>query len=253
MVNQSQTENAAEPVKSVSMPFLHHLEELRKRLLKCALAVIVCSGVAFYYAQYIIDYFVAPLHGVKLHVTEVTGSFMAYFKISLVVGLLTATPIVLYQLWSFISPGLYPSEKQKVMPVVFASTILFLGGAAFCYFLILPMALEFLIGFSDDLFTPIITVTSYISFTGMMLLGFGLSFQLPVVAYFLGRIGIVNSGMLSRGRRIAVIIILIVSGFLTPTPDIFTQLLMAVPLYVLYELSILLVRFTGRERQTTKV
>ena len=249
MVDNNHDEPALDSLKPAGMPFLHHIEELRKRLLKCALAVILCSGVAFAYAEQIVTYFVAPLDGVKLHVTEVTGSFMAYFKISLVVGLLVSTPVVLYQLWSFVSPGLYPSEKKKVLPVVFASTILFLGGAAFCYFLILPMALEFLIGFSDDLFTPIITVTSYISFTGMMLLGFGLSFQLPVIAYFLGRIGIVNSRMLSRGRRYAVIVILIVAGFLTPTPDIFTQLLMAVPLYLLYELSILLVRFTGKERQ----
>jgi sec-independent protein translocase protein TatC len=249
-VDQSQTTHTSDSVKPSAMPFLHHIEELRKRLLKCALAVILCSSVAFAYAEQIVSYFVAPLHGIELHVTEVTGSFMAYFKISLVGGLLAAMPVVLYQLWSFVSPGLYPSEKKKVLPVVFASTLLFLGGAAFCYFLILPMALEFLISFSDDLFTPIITVTSYISFTGMMLLGFGLSFQLPVIAYFLGRVGVVNSGMLSRGRRYAVIVILIVAGFLTPTPDIFTQLMMAVPLYLLYELSILLVRFTGKERQS---
>ncbi len=229
------------------MPFLEHLEELRKRVIRSALAVVVFAIIAFYFSDYLIAFLIAPLGGIKLHVTEVTGSFSAYMRVSIIAGILFALPVIFHQLWGFVSPGLYKKERSKVVPLVLISTVLFLVGCAFCYYLVLPFALKFLIEFSGGQFSPIITVGSYISFSGMLLLAFGLGFEIPVAAYLLGKMGVITAGFLSRGRRIAIVVILIVAAVLTPTPDVFTQLLLAIPLYILYEVSILIVWLTQRK------
>ena len=227
-----------------SVPFLDHLEDLRWRLLKAVISLIVAAGGCFYFADQILTFIIKPLGDTQLFVTEVTGSFYAYLKISLIAGVMAALPLIFYQLWSFISPGLYREEKIYVLPLVAASTLLFIGGAAFCYYLILPIALSFLIGYSGDLLSPIITVGSYISFTGMLLLAFGFGFEIPVIAYFLGKVGIITTRTLIKGRRYAVVFIIILAAILTP-PDFTTQILLAVPLYILYEISIVIVHFTG--------
>jgi sec-independent protein translocase protein TatC len=232
-----------------SMPFLDHLEELRRRLLKSIAAVVILALAAFYFSDELMTLIIKPLGDTKLHVTEVTGSFYAYLKVSLVAGIAAASPIVFYQLWAFVGPGLYQHEKARVLPLVIVSTILFLIGAAFCYLVVLPFSLQFLIGFSGDLLSPIITVGSYLTFSGMLMLAFGLGFEMPVVAYFLGRIGLVSPRFLAKGRRYAIVLILIAAGVLTPTPDVATQLLLAGPLYLLYEVSIIIVKVTGKKRQ----
>ncbi|MFQ6007592.1 MAG: twin-arginine translocase subunit TatC [Candidatus Zixiibacteriota bacterium] len=232
-----------------SMPFLDHLEELRRRLLKSIVAVVVMALVAFYFSEELMSFLVTPLGDIKLHVTEVTGSFYAYLKVSLVAGVVAASPIVFYQLWAFIAPGLYQHEKARVLPLVLVSTILFLIGASFCYLVVLPFSLKFLIGFSGDLLSPIITVGSYLTFAGILMLAFGVGFEMPVVAYFLGRVGLISSRFLAKGRRYAIVLILIIAAVLTPTPDVATQLMLAGPLYLLYEVSIILVKVTGRKRQ----
>jgi sec-independent protein translocase protein TatC len=232
--------------KQGEMPFLEHLEELRKRLLRSALVVIVCAGVSFYFADELVGWFIAPLGGIKLHVTEVTGSFSAYLKICLFTGIGAALPFIFYQFWGFVAPGLYPKERKLVLPFVLVATVLFLAGSGFCYYYVLPFALKFMIGFSGDLLSPIITISSYISFAGMLLIAFGLSFEMPVIAFLLGKLGVITSSFLARGRRIAIVAILLVAAVLTPTPDVITQLLLAVPMYLLYEASIIVVRMTGR-------
>jgi sec-independent protein translocase protein TatC len=232
--------------KPSGMPFLDHLEELRWRLLKSALSVIVLAGLSFYFRNELFLWIIRPLGDVPLHFTEVTGSFYAYLKVSLITGILAALPLVFYQVWMFLSPGLYGHERRIILPLVAISTILFLGGAAFCYFLTLPLALSFLIGFSGDLLSPVITVGSYISFAGLLLIAFGLGFELPVVAYFLGRVGLVSASMLANGRRYAIVTILMAGAIITP-PDVFTQVLLAGPVYLLYEVSIIVVRLTSRK------
>lgn len=232
---------------SWDMPFLDHLEELRWRLIKSVAAVIVMALGAFYFSEELVTFMIQPLgEDIKLHVTEVTGAFYAYIKVALIFGIIASLPIVFYQIWGFIAPGLYREEKAMVLPLILMSTLLFAVGAGFCYLLVLPFALKFMIGFSGDLFSPIITVGSYISFSGMLMLAFGFGFEMPVVAYLLGKVGIVSSKFLGKGRRYAIVIILIAAAVLTPTPDVVTQLLLAVPLYLLYELSIVVVRATGR-------
>jgi len=243
-MNDSNSQNINK--KKSKMAFLDHLEELRRRIILALLSIIVMAGVAGIFSDELFLLLIRPLGEIELHVTEVTGSFYAYLKVALVSGVLASLPIVFYQLWSFISPGLYKEERQAVLPLVFFSTLLFLGGAGFCFLIVLPLALKVLIGFSGDIFTPIITVNSYISFSGMLLMAFGVAFQLPVLSYFLGRVGLISARMLGRGRRYAIVIILIVSALFTPA-DVFTQILLALPLYFLYEISIIIVRLTGRK------
>ena len=228
------------------MGFLGHLEELRWRIFKSIMAVVVAAMVAFYFSEEIVRFIKIPLGDVKLYNIQVTGAFYAFLKVSFFAGILGALPIVFYQVWSFLSPGLYPSEKQAVLPTVAISTVLFLIGAAFCFVVVLPISFKFLIGFSGELIENTITITSYISFVGLLLMAFGCGFQMPIVAHFLGRIGIVTSKGLSKGRRFAIVTILGVGAIITP-PDVFTQFLLAVPLYILYEISILVV-WLGRKK-----
>ena len=232
--------------KVYSMSFVDHLEELRWRLFKAVLAVVIMAIAAFYFSDELFRFLIIPLGDVKLHVTEVTGSFYAYLKVSFFAGIFGALPVVFYQLWTFISPGLYKHEKKVVIPLVAISSLLFLAGATFCYYIVLPLALKFLIGFSGELLNPIITVGSYISFTGLLLIAFGFAFELPIVAFFLGKIGLVSSRFMAKGRRYAIVAILILGAIITP-PDVFTQVLLAIPIYLLYEISIIIVRLTGKK------
>lgn len=230
-----------------SMSFVDHLEELRWRLFKAILSVVIMAIVAFYFSDWIFRFLLVPLGDTKLYVTEVTGSFYAYLKIALFAGIFGAFPIVFYQLWMFVAPGLYKHEKKVVIPLVLISSALFLVGAGFCYVVVLPLALKFLIGFSGDLLNPIITVGSYISFAGLLMVTFGLAFELPIIAFFLGKMGLISSQFLARGRRYAIVIILVIAAIITP-PDVFTQVVLAIPIYFLYEVSIILVKFTGKKK-----
>jgi len=229
------------------MPFLDHVEELRWRLIKSISAVAVMGIIAFIFADYLYEFITYPLGDVKLHFTEITGSFYAYLKISIFAGIFGAIPIVFYQLWRFVTPGLYAREKSVIIPLVIFSTILFLVGASFCFFIVLPFAIKFLISYGEGVMTPIITISSYISFAGLLLVAFGLAFELPVVGYFFGRIGLLSSKTLGKGRPYAIVAFLILAAVLSP-PDIFTQVLLAGPLYLLYELTILIVRLTGTKK-----
>jgi len=230
-----------------SMPFLDHIEELRWRLIKSLITIGVLTAVSFAFSKYVYDFITEPLGDVKLHFTEITGSFYAYLKISLITGIFASLPILFYQMWKFIGPGLYKREKRMILPMAFYSTVLFLGGASFCFFVVLPFALQFLIHYGEGAMTPIITVSSYISFAGMLLVAFGLAFQLPVIGYFLGRIGVVSARGLGKARPYAIVGILITGAILTP-PDVFTQVLLAAPLYLLYEVTIVIVRIAGRKK-----
>lgn len=228
-----------------SMPFLHHLEELRWRLIKSVLSVVIFSIVSYFFAEYLIIFIKKPLGDVQLYNISVTGSFYAYLKVSLIAGILGALPITFYQLWAFISPGLYKKERMMIIPLVLISTILFLIGATFCFIIVLPISFNFLIGFAGELIQNTITIGSYISFVGLLLMAFGFGFQMPLLSYFLAKMGIITSDFLARGRRYSIVVILIVGAIITP-PDVFTQFLLAVPLYILYEISIIVVRLTQK-------
>jgi len=243
----SNPEEKGEPTRVSDLPFLDHVEELRWRLIKSIVAIALTSIASFAVASYLYEWITVPLGDVKLHFTEVTGSFYAYLKLAMYAGVVVASPIVFYQLWSFISPGLYSHEKRMIIPMVFFSTILFLIGGGFCFFVVLPFAIKFLLSYGQEVMTPIITINSYISFAGMLVLAFGIAFELPVVGYFLGKMGIVSSKFLGKIRPYAVVVFLVFSAILTP-PDVISQLLLAGPLMLLYEITIILVKVTGKKK-----
>lgn len=225
------------------MPFLDHLEELRIRLIKSLATVILFTIAAFVFSDKLISFLASPLP--KVYYMAPTEAFMAQVKVSLAVGVAAAAPVILYQLWMFVLPGLYETESRVVFPIVISSIVFFYGGAAFCLFYVVPLALHFLMQFGSENVEPLISISEYFAFVVRLALAFAIVFELPIVAYFLGRIGILTYTMLSRGRRYAVVSILVLSAVITP-PDIFSQVALTVPVYLLYELSILIVYLTGR-------
>ncbi len=231
------------------MPFLDHLEELRHRLIKAIAAVLLFSIAAFVFSDQIMSVLSAPVG--KVYFMAPTEAFMVQIKISLAVGVLIAAPILIYQLWMFVLPGLYEQEVKLVLPIVLASTLFFYGGGAFCLFYVIPLAMNFLMEFGGENLDPLISVSEYFTFVIRMVLAFAIVFELPVVAFFLGRVGIITHRTLAKGRRYAIIIILVLGAILTP-PDIFSQLALGLPLYLLYEISILIVFLTGKRRKEAK-
>jgi len=226
------------------MSFLGHLEELRHRLIKSIASVLLLSIVFYFFSERVIDYLTIPVS--VTYFTSPTEAFSIRIKLSLILGLMASIPLVLYQIWKFVVPGLTKKEVKYVFPVVFFSSLFFLGGASFCYFLVLPLGIKFLLGFQTERLLPLIKIGDYVSFVAWMVLAFGLVFQLPILTFFLGKIGLVSSLTLRKGRKYAFLGILILAAVLTPSPDVFSQLLLAIPLYVLYEVSIIVVRITAK-------
>jgi sec-independent protein translocase protein TatC len=225
-----------------------HLDELRRRILISLAAVIVCSCLAFWKIQDILAFLmISPVdHLVFFSPAE---AFMEYCKLAFFTGLIVASPVVLFQLWSFVYPGLTGTERRAFLTVMPFSATLFLGGAAFAFFFVMPWALKFLINFAGPEVVPVISISKYLSFVIMMLLAFGLIFELPAAIFLLSKLGIISPSFLSRNRKYAILAIFVAAAVLTPTPDAFTQVMMAVPLIVLYEISIWICRFTTKKEQ----
>ena len=228
------------------MPFLEHLAELRRRLIISLTAVLLLAIAGYYWSDTIVAFLTRPIDSV--YFMGVTEAFAVKIKVSLFFGLFAALPVIFYQLWRFVLPGLTPAESVWILPVVVAMTFFFLLGAGFCFYIVLPVGVTFLLGFATEDLQPLISVGKYISFVAWMTVSFGLVFELPVVTFVLGRLGVVSASMLRKGRRYAILAILIVAAMATPSPDVFSQLLLAGPLYLLYELSVALVALTGRKR-----
>ncbi len=237
------------------MSLTEHLIELRKRLLRIIIALCIGFGVCYYYKDLVFDIITRPLtqvlppnsHLVYIGLTE---AFFVYMKLAFFASLLITSPFILYQIWKFISPGLLPKEKKYVIPFVLSSTLLFLCGVLFGYFIALPPAFEFFVSFNNQYLQAMISFREYLSLFVTFLLGFGLSFELPVFIFFLAKLGIVNSKMLSHQRKYAILIIFIVAAILTPSPDALSQILMAIPLMFLYEVSIFVAKFAKKEKET---
>jgi sec-independent protein translocase protein TatC len=230
------------------MSFLDHLEELRLRIIKSLVAVIVFAIGAYFISDWLVNIVSAPLQDVGVYFKAPAEAFLVRLKISIFAGAVVAVPVLFYQVWMFVGPGLYKTEIKIVIPIVVTSTIFFLIGGGFCFFYVVPLAMRFLLSFATDNMQPMIMIGDYISFVGMMVLAFGLVFELPVASFILGRMGVIDHKLLGKGRRYAVIGILILGSILTP-PDIISQLLLAGPLYLLYEISIIVVRFTGTKNE----
>ncbi|RUM45607.1 MAG: twin-arginine translocase subunit TatC [Desulfurobacterium sp.] len=233
------------------LPVTEHIEELRQRIFRSVVAIAVGFLVAWPFKKEILLFLERPLpeklQG-KLIFLSPPEAFFTALKVTFFAGILLAFPFVLYQVWKFVEPGLYEHEKRFVLPFMFFSILFFFLGASFAYFVILPFGLRFLLGFMGDLLTPQITVGSYISFVIQMILAFGFVFLLPVVVWLLSKLGVINYGMLEKNRKFAILFIFIIAAVLTP-PDVFSQVMMALPLLGLYELSIWIAKLTGRERE----
>lgn len=236
------------------MPLLDHLIELRNRLLWCVVAMAVAFGVCFYFAKPIFGFLVQPLLAAgqgKLIFTDIFEAFFVEIKVAFFAATMVAFPVIATQLWRFVAPGLYSKEKRAFLPFLLMTPVLFTAGAAMAYYLAMPVALEFLLGFSGDVGgvsqEALPGVGNYLSFATKFLFGFGVAFLLPVLLMLLERVGILTLAQLKSGRRYAVVGIAIVSAVLTP-PDIMSQILLLVPMYFLYEMAILAIMITGRKR-----
>ena len=234
------------------MPFLSHLEELRKRLIACAIAAGSGFVICYIFAERLFQLLILPLkaqlpEGDRLIYTNLPEMFITYLKSALVAGILISSPFIFYQLWMFIAPGLYQKEKKYVVPFVIFSSILFVGGALFGYFVVFPFGFKFFLGFSNDSIQALPSVKQYFSFSIKLLFAFGLVFELPVIVFFLTKIGIVTPNLMKRKRKYAILLIFVMAAILTP-PDVITQLMMAAPLLFLYEISILVSKIAARKK-----
>ncbi len=237
------------------MTLVQHLEELRRRLIISAAAVAVGSIGGFILYRPVLDFLQEPYRQAvsslpetiteKLIVTTPTEPFLAFLKIGLFVGLLLALPVILYQLWRFITPGLTARERRLGIPFVLSSLVLFAAGTVFA-FAVVPRGLAFLFSFGGDSLVPLLTIDRYLSFLFFLVLAFGLSFELPLILLFLTGIRVISSAQLRRWRRYAALGVVIFAAVATPTQDPYTMLLMAVPIYLLYEGAILVARLFKR-------
>jgi len=235
------------------MPFTDHLQELRTRLMRVLVVVGIGCVLCWYFKEQLFQIITRPLFQVlpqnsHMIYTGLPEAFFNYMKISFFASLFLTSPYILYQLWKFVSPGLYKSEKKYVIPFLVSSTILFIGGILFGYYLALPPAFGFFIEFSSDFLKPMVSLREYLSFSLQLLLAFGISFELPVILFFLAKIGVVNSKILAKHRRYAILVIFIAAAILTPSPDAFSQIIMAIPLLGLYEIGIFVAKFAEKKR-----
>ncbi len=234
------------------LPLTEHLRELRERILKSLLAVTLTSALCYWQLDRLLHIILAPLLPAlkepKIIFTAYQEAFFSYLKLAIVGGIILASPVILFQAWRFVAPGLYEHERRFALPMVIFSCFAFLGGVAFAYFLVFPKAFSFLASFAGQHLVLMPTLKDYLSFSLRLLLVFGIAFQVPVGLTVAARLGLVSTQDLKRFRRYAILVAFILAAILTPTPDIVNQLFLAIPLVFLYELSVILVAIMGRKR-----
>jgi len=245
------------PETDARMPLTAHLEELRWRVVRSLLAIGAAFAVAYGFADRLFAFLVRPLTALRPEQalvigTGVTEAFFTKLKVSFIAALFLASPVVFFQAWRFVSPGLYESEKRLAVPFAIVASVCFVVGAAFCYALVFPVGFRFFLEEYGSIgVAPQIRIAEYLSFASRMLLAFGVTFELPVVTFFLARIGVVTHHTLIGFARYAVVAIFALAAVLTPGPDVASQLLMAGPLLLLYTLSIGVAWLVARPAPTT--
>lgn len=243
---------------ALAMPFLEHLRELRGRLIKALCGVVMMTIGSYAYIEQIFSFLCEPLQAsflespskLMLIGTAPAEAFLVKLKIAVGAGIVFSAPYSFLQLWKFISPGLHAHERKFAIPFVLCTTLFFFLGISFCFFVVLPVALTFFVGeFASIGVAPNIKIDEYLSFTLRFLFAFGAVFEMPVLSYFLARLRLISHHSLIRYFRYAVVIIFIVAGVLTPAPDVMSQLLMALPLLILYGVSVGVAYMVGRGRE----
>jgi sec-independent protein translocase protein TatC len=250
-----------------TMSFFSHLEELRKRILISLVGIGVGFALTFSYSETILYFLKRPLTTdlvfsrsypfvrsmprpgppLDLIFLAPAEAFWMHMKIALLTGLLSVLPFILYQIWKFVSPGLLPQERRYALPFVVLATIFFFSGLLFCFYFVLPFAMKFLLTYKTENLKPMISIGNYVDFTTKFLLGFGLVFELPLAIGIAAKMGLVTPQFLSKNRKYAVLVNFTVAAILTPTPDLFNQALMALPMCLLYEVGILIARILVRK------
>jgi len=238
------------------MPFTAHLEELRKCLVISIVAAAIGTFICYGFKESLFRILMRPLvaalpAGQKMIFTGLPEAFFVYLEISIISGIILAMPVILYETWVFVAPGLYAHEKRFAAPMVLLSSIFFAGGVLFAYFLVFPFAFKYLAGFETELVRPLPAMREYMGLATALLLAFGLIFELPLVLTMLARIGVVSDRFLRKQRKYAFLLAFIAAAVFTPTPDVFNQLLMAGPIMILYEISIWGAKIFGKKREET--
>ena len=237
-------------------PFLSHLEELRRRLIFSAIAVGIGFLCCYAFAEELFGFLLMPLksklpEGDRLIFTNLPEMFLAYLKTAFIAGLLLASPVIFYPLWKFVAPGLYQHERKYGFSFVICSTILFICGALFGYYIVFPFGFKFFLGYANENIQALPSVKQYFGFAIRLLLAFGIVFELPVIIFFLSRMGIVDVAFLRKKRKYALLLAFAMAAILTP-PDVITQCMMALPLILLYEIGILVACLGGSKKNEEK-
>ncbi|MGA1867190.1 MAG: twin-arginine translocase subunit TatC [bacterium] len=226
-----------------------HLKEIRERLIRVIIVVGVTFAISFGLSEEIFRIIQAPIKNYELIFLSPTEAIFVHLKLSFFFALVLCIPYILYHIWEFVSPGLLPKERRHILPFVLFSTFFFALGVLFAYFLIIPFGIAVLMTYKTRALQPRISVGKYISFVFLLLFNFGVIFEMPPIVFFLSKIGLIKPSMLVKKRKYAIVIIFIMSAILTP-PDVVTQLLMALPLIMLYEISIFVCRRVYRNKKT---
>jgi len=228
------------------MTLLEHLQELRRRLIICVVVLAIATVIGFIFSDGLVDLIlrlVEQVEGVTIQAIEVPEQFTTSMRLALIAGVALSMPVLVYQIWQFLRPGLLPNEQRYVLIGLPLVTLFFVGGVLFAYFLALPAALRFLLLFGSDRVQIRPQLQSYLSFISTLLLWSGISFETPIFLFFLAKIGVVDWRRLGRWRKYAFLVICILAAVITPTPDPVNMMIVAAPLYLLYEVGILLARF----------
>lgn len=227
------------------MSLIDHLQELRRRLIVCIVVVLITSSVSYFYAAELIHLITAPAG--KLYYMRPAEAFFAQLKVSLFAGFLLGLPVILYQTWAFVVPALTKQERKMSMFLVPASVLLFFIGLTFSYVLVLPAGIKFFMGFASDELQPLFSLGDYLSFVISFLLPFGFVFELPLIILVAAKMGLVSSRFLAAKRKVVFVMSFVVGAIIAPSPDVLSQTMVAVPLLVLYEGSILIVKYLLRK------
>jgi len=234
-------------------PFTEHLGELRDRLVRSFIAVALGFVAAYFFKEKLFAILTAPLvtamgenGNAQMIFTGLPEAFFTYLKVSLLAGIILATPVLFYEFWMFVSPGLYRTEKKYVFPIVLLSVFFFLVGSCFGYFVVFPYGFKFFLGFANETISAMPSMKEYLSFASKMLLAFGFVFELPLVLTFMARMGLVTVPFLKKNRKYAVLLFFVGAAVITP-PDVVTQIMMALPLMLLYEISIVGAKIFGKK------
>ncbi len=225
------------------MTLVEHLEELRQRLIRATIALLITTAFSVIFAKRILLALIIPLGGNLPQAVRPTETFVIFMKVALMSGLALAMPVIIYQFVRFVAPGLTRRERRYLYILVPGASILFVAGLLFCYFVILPFAVRYLYNFLGDVVRQDWTIDYYISFITTFMIAVGLVFETPLVVFILAKMGIISPKTLSRNRKYAIVAALVIAAIITPTPDPFNQLLVATPLWILYEIGVLLARF----------